>query len=68
MPRTIDRTGTVRLRDEEDARLLEVLPRRAYERGHLPGAESLPLTELSPQAVRDADRDRPVVVYCSGFL
>lgn len=68
MPRAIDRTETVRLRDEEDALLLEVLPRRAYERGHLPGAESLPLTELSPEAVRDADRARPVVVYCSGFL
>jgi rhodanese-related sulfurtransferase len=45
------------------ARLLEVLPRADYDEEHLPGAESLPLDELTEEAVAHLDRHAPLVVY-----
>jgi phage shock protein E len=46
------------------AQLVEALPRPEYEDGHLPGAVSLPLRELTPERAESLDRGRPVVVYC----
>jgi rhodanese-related sulfurtransferase len=60
---TID-TEEVRKLVAEGAQLVEVLPKDAYDREHLPGAVSLPLTEMTPEAVAILDRDRPVVTYC----
>jgi len=60
---TIDTEGVQRLVDE-GAQLVEVLPKAAYDREHLPGAVSLPLVEMTPDAVASLDRDRPVVTYC----
>ncbi len=68
MPETISRDDTRRLVEEEGAQLVEVLPRGQYERGHLPGAISIPLDDLSDETLAALDRDRPVVVYCSSFL
>lgn len=48
----------------EDAQLVETLPEDAYEKLHLPGALSIPLTTLDRDSVAGLDRDRPVVVYC----
>lgn len=45
------------------AQLIEVLPRAAYEKAHLPGATCIPLGEL-PARSRELDPDRPVVLYC----
>jgi rhodanese-related sulfurtransferase len=46
------------------AQLLEVLPAASYREEHLPGAISIPLPQLTPEAAARLDRDRPVVVYC----
>jgi rhodanese-related sulfurtransferase len=44
--------------------LLDVLPRRVYERGHLPGARSLPLEEVPDRADELLEDGDLVVVYC----
>lgn len=46
------------------AQLVEALPREEYDEGHLPGAISLPLKELTAERAAALDRDRPVVMYC----
>jgi len=46
------------------AQLVEVLPKGAYDREHLPGAVNLPLVEMTPAAAEALDRSRPVVTYC----
>jgi rhodanese-related sulfurtransferase len=48
-------------------RIFEILPREYFERGHLPGAENLPLAGLD-HAVRALvpNLDQPIVTYCSG--
>jgi rhodanese-related sulfurtransferase/CBS domain-containing protein len=66
MPTAIDRDEVQRL-PGRGATLLEVLPREAYDEAHLPGAQSLPLRDLTPAAVSSLGRDRPVIVYCYDF-
>ena len=49
--------------------LLDARPVSDYDRGHLPGALSLPQTELDtfyPQIMPLLTPDQPVLVYCSG--
>jgi rhodanese-related sulfurtransferase len=48
----------------DGAQLAEALPEQEYEEGHLPGAVSLPLKQLTPERAAVLDRRRPVVVYC----
>lgn len=48
----------------DGAQLVEALPEQLYKEGHLPGAISLPLKELTPERAAILDRERPVVVYC----
>ncbi|MDP8960584.1 MAG: rhodanese-like domain-containing protein [Actinomycetota bacterium] len=67
MPRAIERDELERLLDE-DAQLVEVLPEKAYEHAHLPGAVNIPLKSFSADTLEQLDRDRAVVVYCSGYL
>ncbi len=67
MPQFIDRHETRRL-VEEGGQLVEVLPRRAYEHMHLPGAVSAPLKQFRDGVLDGLDRQRPVIVYCSGYL
>ena len=45
--------------------LLDVRPSEEYRAGHLPGALSIPLSEI-PGRLRDLPRDRELVVYCRG--
>lgn len=45
--------------------VLDVRPQEEYTQGHLPGAESIPLTEL-PDRLSDLPSDREVVAYCRG--
>jgi rhodanese-related sulfurtransferase len=52
---------------EEDAQVVEVLPRGSYDEAHLPGALSLPLGELDREGAGQLDRDRPVVLYCYDY-
>lgn len=65
MPEDISRERVERLQ-ADGAALVEVLPREAYEREHLPGALSLPLEELTAAADRTlgGQTARAVVVYC----
>jgi phage shock protein E len=51
----------------EGAQLVEVLPAEEFEDAHLPGAINIPLERLDEAAVRDLDRDLPVVVYCADY-
>ena len=46
--------------------LVEALPRRYYQAGHIPTAKPLPLDELERAAELVPDKDRPIVVYCTG--
>ena len=46
------------------AQVVEVLPGQDYEKLHLPGAISLPLSELNADTAERLDRGRDVVVYC----
>jgi rhodanese-related sulfurtransferase len=46
------------------AQLVETLPEQDYRDGHLPGAVSLPLKQLTADRAAQLDRGRPVIVYC----
>ena len=46
------------------AQLVEVLPQREYDEEHLPGAISIPLKTLTPEAASQLDPARAVVLYC----
>ena len=49
----------------DDLNLVEVLPAKEYESGHLPGAVSLPLENLRQLApTRLPDRDARILTYC----
>lgn len=54
---------------EQSHLLLDARPVADYDRGHLPGAFSLPQTELDtyyPQILPLLSASQPLVVYCSG--
>jgi rhodanese-related sulfurtransferase len=46
------------------AQLVETLPEQNYRDGHLPGAISLPLKQLTTERAAELNRGRPVIVYC----
>ncbi len=66
MPTPVDVPTAARL-FEQRAQFVEVLPASAYEEQHIPGAVSIPLPDLTAEAVADLDPDRPVVTYCFDF-
>jgi rhodanese-related sulfurtransferase len=39
---SIDRRGLIRLIDDEDAQVVDVLPEREYSNSHIPGAHQHP--------------------------
>jgi len=45
--------------------VLDVRPRDEYEAGHIPGARSIPLSELD-QRLEEIPPDRDIVAYCRG--
>jgi rhodanese-related sulfurtransferase len=59
----IDRTELLRLIDEENAQIVDVLPDGDYTAEHIPGAISIPLRRLNADTVTVLRRDKPVVVY-----
>jgi rhodanese-related sulfurtransferase len=63
MPREVFRDEVQRL-VTEGVQLVEVLPTKAYEEGHLPGAVNLPLRRLSRERGAALRPDQPIVVYC----
>lgn len=60
----IDRDRLQQLVSEEQAQLVDVLSRSAFEALHLPDAINIPLTDLDENAASQLDRSRPVIVYC----
>jgi rhodanese-related sulfurtransferase len=64
MPTPIDRHEVQRLRADERAQLVEVLPEAEFEDEHLPGAINIPLKQLDREGVHELERGRPVIVYC----
>jgi len=67
MPFPIERDEVQRLIDEENAQVVEVLPREEYQWAHLAGAVNLPLKELDAGRAAGLDAHRPVIVYCNDF-
>lgn len=45
--------------------VLDVRPKDEYRAGHIPGARSVPVSELEP-ALADIPRDHEVIAYCRG--
>ena len=64
MPTPIDRDELQRLRREENAHLVEVLPAEDFEDEHLPGAVNIPLKTLDRRSTASLEPSRPVIVYC----
>lgn len=64
MPTSIDRDELQRLRREEGAQLVEVLPADEFDDEHLPAAVNIPLKQLDRDSTEALDRQRPVIVYC----
>jgi rhodanese-related sulfurtransferase len=58
MPTPIDRDELQRLRRDEYATLIEVLPADEYEDEHLPGAINIPLTTLDRDSTASLDPQR----------
>jgi rhodanese-related sulfurtransferase len=63
MVTNIDRTELLRLIDDEGAQVVDVLPEREYNSGHIPGAVNIPLKRLDATTTAALGRDKPTVVY-----
>ena len=56
-----------RLKDyyaQEAAILIDVRQPDEYEKGHIPGARSIPLQKLRDFSLEVTDKDTPIYVYC----
>lgn len=58
----IDRQTLLELIDA-GAQIVDVLPEREFNSGHIPGAVNIPLKTLTAETVTVLRRDKPVVVY-----
>jgi rhodanese-related sulfurtransferase len=67
MPTPIDRDELQRLRQDEDAQLVEVLPADEFKDEHLPRAVNIPLKSLDRDSTAALDGRRPVIVYCYDY-
>jgi rhodanese-related sulfurtransferase len=54
-----------RLMRDDDVTVLDVRPVEEYETGHIPGALSVPVSELK-RRLRDVPKNREVIAYCRG--
>jgi ArsR family transcriptional regulator len=50
---------------DDDVTVLDVRPVEEYETGHIPGALSVPVSELK-RRLRDVPKNREVIAYCRG--
>ncbi len=47
--------------------ILNVLPLKLFEEGHIPGSFHLPVSEIKPRAISVLpDKRREIAVYCGG--
>lgn len=49
----------------EEVTIVDVRTKIEYEQGHLPGAISIPLNDLSEDSVSNLNRSKEVIVYCN---
>lgn len=68
MVTAIDRDQLLRLIEDEDAQIVDVLPEDEYVEAHLPGAVNISLKRLAADTVGVLSPGRPVVVYCHDGL
>lgn len=55
-----------RLRNDRDAVVLDVRPRKEYDQGHIPGARSLPEREVA-QSIKQLEKHRETpIIICDG--
>jgi hypothetical protein len=74
-PRTISTAELARWVEERNAGardflLVDTLPATMYEEHHLPGAVNVPYAELKAHGAEPfygPDKDRTIVVYCTGY-
>ncbi len=59
----IDRAELLRIVEDEDAQVVDVLPEQEYSSAHIPGAVNISLKLLDPTTTSVLSRDKPVVVY-----
>jgi rhodanese-related sulfurtransferase len=52
-----------RLRDGDELQVIDVRPEHAFRRGHVPGAENVPITRFA-RAVADQDWGEEIAVIC----
>lgn len=53
-----------RYQSQPNAILLDVRQPDEYEKGHIPGARSIPLQKLRDFSLEVTDKDTPIYVYC----
>ncbi len=63
MVTNIDRAELLRIIEDEDAQVVDVLPDEEYSSAHIPGAVNIPLKLLDATTTSVLSRDKPVVVY-----
>lgn len=68
MVMSADRPRVLHLIEADGAQVVDMLPRREYDAAHIPGSVSIPLKQLTAEAVAVLSRERPVVVYCHDGL
>jgi rhodanese-related sulfurtransferase len=52
----------LRYKNPEEYNLVDVRQPKEYERGHIPGAQLIPVGELTDR-LRELDPDRPTITY-----
>jgi len=67
IPTPTDRDELQRLRRDECAQLVEVLPADEFEDEHLPGASNILLTTLDRDTAASLDPHRQGIVYCYDY-
>ena len=60
----VDAAKVQELADAGDVRVVDVRTAGEYEAGHIKGAENVPVDQVA-NAVRDWDRNAPLLVYCA---
>lgn len=55
------------LENREHFKLVEVLAKEEYNKGHIPGAINIPLDELETLAKRRLKKTDTIVVYCASY-
>jgi rhodanese-related sulfurtransferase len=55
------------LENKERFKLVEVLAKEEYDKGHIPGAINIPLDELEALATQKLKKTDIIVVYCASY-